>query len=92
MSSGKLRPSCLGLNVLTHWGLSQIDVLEMTFSNANSWMKMIVQNFIGVCSLEPNLKYISIGSGGGRADDKPLPEPLMNQSNAMYMYHGVSVI
>ena len=32
MSSGKWRPSCLGLNVLTHWGLNKLaNILETTF-------------------------------------------------------------
>ena len=36
MSSGKRRPFCLGLNVLTHWVHNKI-----TFSNSFSWMKSI---------------------------------------------------
>ena len=35
MSSGKWRPSCLGLNVLTHWGLNKMaNILEKTFWTA----------------------------------------------------------
>ena len=33
MSYGKRRPSCLGLNVLTHWGWDKIAILQNTFSN-----------------------------------------------------------
>ena len=35
MSSGKWWPSCLGLNVLTHWGLNTMAaILQITFSKA----------------------------------------------------------
>ena len=41
MSSGKWRPFCLGLNLLTHWGRDKIDAIsQTTFSSAFSWMKM----------------------------------------------------
>ena len=39
MSSGKWRPFCLGLNVLTRWGLDKIVDILHTFSNAFSGKK-----------------------------------------------------
>ena len=52
LSSAKWRPFCLGLNVLspqiyefvlfTYWGLNKmVNILETTFSNVFSWMKII---------------------------------------------------
>ena len=40
MSSGKWRPYCLGLNVLTHWGRDKMAAIFQTFSNGFSGMKM----------------------------------------------------
>ena len=41
MSSGKWRPYCLGLNVLTHWGWDKMAaIFQTTFSNRFSGMKM----------------------------------------------------
>ena len=41
MSSGKWRPYCLGLNVLTHWGRDKMAaIFQTTFSNGFSGMKM----------------------------------------------------
>ena len=41
MSSGKWRPYCLGLNVLTHWGRDKMAAIsQTTFANGFSGMKM----------------------------------------------------
>ena len=41
MSSGKWRPCCLGLNVITHWGRAKIAAIsQTTYSNAFSWIDM----------------------------------------------------
>ena len=41
ISSAKWRPFCLGLSELTHWGWNKVTaILQMTFSNAFSCMKM----------------------------------------------------
>ena len=41
MSSGKWRPFCLSLNMLTHWGRERMAAIsQTTFSNAFSWMKI----------------------------------------------------
>ena len=79
MSSGKCRPFCLGLNVLTNWGRNKMATIsQTTFSKAFSWMK----NFTEICSLGSNLQYSSIGSDNGllacgQKGDKPLSEPMV---------------
>ena len=40
ISSGKWRPYCLGLYVLTHWGRDKMAAIFQTFSNGFSGMKM----------------------------------------------------
>ena len=46
LSSGKRRPSCLGLNVLTQWGMNKmVAIFQMTVWNAFSSMQIIVFGF-----------------------------------------------
>ena len=40
--SGKWRPFCIGFNVVTHWGRGKMGDTLQTFSNAFSWIKIVV--------------------------------------------------
>ena len=52
MSSGKWRPFCLGLNVLTHWGRDKMAaIFQTTFSNGFYGMKMYEFRLTIYCSL-----------------------------------------
>ena len=103
MSSGKWRPFCLSLNVLssltldgvtsynelTHWGLNKIPV---TFSHEASWMKIIIFQF------QISLNFVPKGPIDDKSalvqvmvwyltGAKPLPEPMMSQFIDAYMHH-----
>ena len=83
MSSGKWRPYCLGLNVLTHWGRDKMAaIFQMTFSNGlsgneNVWISINISlKFVprGPINNIPTLLQVMAWH---RPGDKPLSEPMM---------------
>ena len=80
-------------SALTHWGRDKIDaILQKTFSNAISWMKIFDSDKI-------SLKFVPKGPINNipalvqimawrRKGDKPLSEPMMTQFNDTYMRHS----
>ena len=82
---------------LTHWGQDKIDaILQTTFSNAISWMKMFEFR------LQISLKFVPKGPINNipalvqvmawhRTGDKPLSELMMAQFNDVSMRHSASM-
>ena len=92
MSSGKWRPFCLGLNVLTHLPVDIMTaILQTTLPNAFWWTKSIFycdSNFTEVCfqwsSWQTTLVQVMAWR---RAGDKTLPEPMLTHYIDAYMRH-----
>ena len=78
MSSGKWRPYCLGLYVLTHWGRDKmVDIYEWIFWNENVWISINISlKFVprGPINNIPTLLQVMAWR---RPGDKPLSEPMM---------------
>ena len=83
MSSGKWRPYCLGLNVLTHWGRDKMAaIFQTTFSNGfsgneNVWISINISlKFVprGPINNIPTLLQVMAWR---RPGDKPLSELMM---------------
>ena len=66
------------------------DILETTFSNEFSWMKIIVSSlkFHTFARVDPALFH---GIAWRRKGNKPLPEPIMTQFCDAYILHQTSV-
>ena len=70
---------------LTHWGRKKIDaILQTTFSNAFSWMKMFEFRLQFHWSLFLKVQLTIFGA-------KPLSDPVMAQFNDAYMRHSASM-
>ena len=88
---------CYELSHLTHWGRDKIDaILETTFSNAISWMKMDEFRSIFHRSLFLKVQLSNIPElvqimAWRRTGDKPLSEPMMTQFNDAYMRHSAAM-
>ena len=83
MSSGKWRPSCLGLNVLTHLPLGKVVVIsQTTFSNAYLWIKsciILIQislEFVPKWLIDNKSALVQV-MAWSRTGDKPLPKPML---------------
>ena len=83
MSSGKWRPYCLGLNVLTHWGRDKMAaIFQTTFSNGysgneNVWISINISlKFVPRCPIN-NIPALRQVMAWRRPGDKPLSEPMM---------------
>ena len=82
ISSGKCRPSCLGLNVLTPWGHDKIAAISQTvFLNVFSWMKMYEVCFYSL-KFVPKVPFNNIPAlvqkmAWHRQGAKPLSQPMM---------------
>ena len=82
ISSGKCRPFCLGVNVLTHWGRDKMAaIFQTTFSNAFPWMKVYefrlrFLKFVpkGPINNSPSLVQMMAWR---RPGDKPLSKPMI---------------
>ena len=74
MSSGKWRPFCLDLNVLTHWGRDNMaasltdDIFEYISSNESFWILNKISPKI--CYFGSNWQYDSIGSDNALAPNR----------------------
>ena len=83
MSSGKWRPYCLGLNVLTHWGRDKMAaIFQPPFSNGFSGMKMHEFRFNISLKFVPRVPINNIPTllqvmAWRRPGDKPWSEPMM---------------
>ena len=95
MPSGKWRPYCLGLNVLTHWGRDKMAaIFQTTFSNGfsgneNVWISINISlKFVprGPINNIPTLLRVMAWR---RPGDKPLSEPMMVRlTTHIYMRHS----
>ena len=81
--SGKWRPYCLGLNVLTHWGRDKMAaIFQMIFSNGlsgneNVWISIYVSlKFVPRGPIN-NITTLLQVMAWRRPGDKPLFEPMM---------------
>ena len=83
-------------SLLTHWGRGKIDtILQTTFSNAISWMKMFEFRLKFHWSFPKgpinNMPVLVQIMAWRRTGDKPLSEPMMAQFNDAYMRHSASM-
>ena len=85
MPSGKWRPFCLGINVLTLWGLHKWLLFYRHFQmHFPEWKVVYFESqFITVnCSCGYNWIKVNIGSGNGLVPlgDKPSPETILTNT------------
>ena len=83
MSIAKLRPFCLGLKALTHWGRDEIDAILKTtffkciFLNENVWIALKISlEFVPKFQIN-NIPALVQIMAWRRPGDKPLSEPMM---------------